>query len=339
MSYQIHIFYSELENAENTFRKYIGHIIKLIDDNGMPNLFSQIQVDNLDFRNLNNEVSYKVRSFHQLISVRNQVKSIIEAEQHLNNLFNLNCIILDSMSPLNSDSELMNPYFNILQSEISDIPLLKDRSYILIINNPDSDDLVLKVETSEDKELVALKLCNLMVEAQNDGEIISNYKDFISQSSLDFLESIKVPLRKRIDYYNQSLIRNEIDELLTEYWDIDYMVIFKITDIEKTISADEQMRSLYDYRKCKIKEHSVEFHLNSIDEISGENVSPLDEDAFTQLKLKLDDLVYDNLSFDIENFVIQRLYDLCENSDDLVKLEHAVFTDFETINYLKQKLK
>jgi hypothetical protein len=49
-------------------------------------------------------------------------------------------------------------------------------------------------------------------------------------------------------------------------------------------------------------------------EILGEKPKP------KTLKEKLDFSVYDNLSCDYENEIIQRLLDLCENQDDLVKL-------------------
>jgi hypothetical protein len=334
MSNQIHVFYSELENAENVYREYVRHKLKLIYDYEMSELITQIQEGNLDYKNFNDEISCKVRSFQQLISVRNQVKSIIETKQQLDNLSQLNEIILDSIPPNNLEFELTKPYINILVEEISSIPFFSGQKYLLIIFNPHDTDQVLKVETHEDKEIAALKICQLMVEAKNDGEIISNFKDIITPISMEFLEFIRVPIRKHIQQYNQSVLKSEIDELLQEYWDINYKVIFEITKAEKAISEDEELMKLYDNKECIIKEHSIEFHLNSDSDISGGIVNPLEENHLKKLKIELEQMVIDNLSQEYENEIIQRLIGLCENSEDLVKFGNAKFPDFDKLKSL-----
>ena len=327
MSNQIHIFYSELENAANAYREYVRHKFKLMSE-----LFTHIQGGNLDDNNLNDEISYKVRNFQQLISVRNHVKSIVETKQQLDNLSQLNEIILDSIPPNNSEFEYS--YINFLEDQLSRIPFFSGQQYLLIIFNPHDTDQVLKVETHEDKEIVALKICQLMVEAKNDGEIISNFKDIITPTSLEFLEFIRVPIRKHIQQYNQSVLKSEIDELLQEYWDINYKVIFEITKAEKAISEDEELMKLYDNKECIIKEHSIEFHLNSDSDISGGIVNPLEENHLKKLKIELEQMVIDNLSQEYENEIIQRLIGLCENSEDLVKFGNAKFPDFDKLKSL-----
>jgi hypothetical protein len=57
------------------------------------------------------------------------------------------------------------------------------------------------------------------------------------------------------------------------------------------------------------------------------------------LKEKLDFSVYDNLSCDYENEIIQRLLDLCENPNDLVQLSNNTsFPNIEEIENLHNVL-
>lgn len=317
----IQIFIAEITNAEIAFREYLEHKFKDVHKRDEPNLFSPFQDSNLDFKNLNEEISYKMRVFDQIVSVRNQVKSIIDNKQQIDLLLKLNGIILDTATIKDGPIELINPYINIIENEIFLTPLLDSLHHILIVYNPDGDDIVLTIGTEESKEIVAMTICRLLVEAKNDDWYLLNDLDaFISPSSLEFLKSIYVPLQKHIDIYNLSVIKGRMSELLQRCWDVYYKIVFKITDVEKYLSQDEVLTQLYDDNNCFIYEHSIEFHKNSDNDFTGESVHPLKKGHLKTLKEKLENSVYDKLSFDYENEMIQRLHDLSENQGDLVKL-------------------
>lgn len=317
----IQIFNAEITNADIAFRQYLEHKFKDVHKRDDPNLFSPLQDSNLDFKNLNEEISYKMRVFDQIVSVRNQVKSIIDKKQQIDLLLKLNGIILDTATIKEEPIELINPYINIIENEIFLTPLLDSLHYILILYNPEGDDNVLTIGTEESKEIVAMTICRLLVEAKNDDWYLLNDLDrFIAPSSVEFLKSIRVPIQKHIDIYNLSVIKGRMGELLQRCWDVYYKIVFKITDVEKYLSDDEVLTQLYNDKDCFIYEHSIEFHKNSENDFTGESINPLKVGHLETLKEKLEGNVYENLSFDYENEVIQRLLDLCENQDDLVKM-------------------
>jgi hypothetical protein len=321
MTSQINIFHSEIANAEVAFRQYLELKTKDIFRRNEPNLFSPIEGNNLGIKNLNEEISYKMRVFEPIINVRNQVKSIIDKKQQMDSLSELNNMILDIVSSQYGSIELINPYINIIENEIHQSPILNTAQHILIVYDPNGVDFVLNIETEEDKEIVAMKMCRLLIEALNDDwYMLDDLDAFITTSSIELLKSIQVPIQKHIDFYNQSVIKGRISNLLQRPWDVYYKIVFKITDVEKVLSEDEVLTKLYDDPNCYIFEHSIEFHKNSEDDFTGENVNPLKKGHLKTLKEKLDFSVYDNLSCDYENEIIQRLLDLCENQDDLVKL-------------------
>lgn len=321
MDNRIHIFYSKIENADDCFRQYLEHKFKAIHKRDEPNLFSPLQDNNLDFKNLNEEISYKMRVFDQIVSVRNQVKSMIDKKQQIDLLLQLNGIILDTATIKDGPIELINPYINIIENEIFLTPLLDSIHHIMIVYNPDGDDIVLTIGNEESKEIVAMTICRLLVEAKNDDWYLLNDLDgFITPSSIEFLKSIRVPIQKHIDIYNLSVLKGRMNDLLQRCWDVYYKIVFKITDVEKYLSEDEVLTQLYDDKDCFIYEHSIEFHKNTENDFTGEDINPLKKGHLNTLKEKLEGHVYENLSFDYENEVIQRLLDLCENEDDLVKM-------------------
>lgn len=331
----IQIFSAEIFNAEIAFRQYVEHKFKGIYRKDMPNLFSSVQDSKLDFNNLNEEISYNMRVFDQIVSVRNQVKLIIENQQQIDVSLKLNGIIIDIASIKDGPVQLKNPYINIIENEIFLTPLSNSLQHILIVYNPDGDDIVLTVGTDESKEIVAMKICRLLVEAKNDDWYLLNDLDgFIMPSSVEFLKSIRVPIQKHIDIYNLSVLKGRMRDLLQRCWDVYYKIVFKITDVEKYLSEDEVLTQLYDDKDCFIYEHSIEFHKNSENDFTGEDINPLKKGHLISLKEKLESHVYDNLSFDYENEVIQRLFDLCENEDDLVKMSKTSFPFLEEIEIL-----
>ncbi len=321
MTSQINIFHSEIANVEVAFRQYLELKIKDIFRRNEPNLFSPIEGNNLDIKNLNEEISYKMRVFEPIINVRNQVKSIIDKKQQMDSLSKLNNIILDKVPAKYGQIDLINPSIKIIENELPLSSSWKQSQQILIVYIPNDQDIVLKIETEEDKEIVALKICNLLAETLNDEwYLLDDIDPFISPTSIEFLKSIQVPIQKHIDLYNQSVIKGRISTHLESYWDVYYKIVFKITDVEKALSEDEVLTELNDYRNCYIYEHSIEFHINSDNDFTGFDINPLIKGHLKTLKEKLESSVYDNLSCDYDNEIIQRLLVLCENPDDLVKL-------------------
>lgn len=340
MDNRIHIYYSKIENADDCFRQYVEHKFKGIHTKVMSNLFSSVQDSKLDFNILNEEISYNMRVFDQIVSVRNQVKLIIENQQQIDISLKLNGIIIDIASVKDGPIQLKNPYINIIENEIFLTPLSNSLQHILIVYNPDGDDIVLTVGTEESKEIVAMTICRLLVEAKNDDWYLLNDLDgFIIPSSVEFLKSIRVPIQKHIDIYNLSVLKGRMSDLLQRCWDVYYKIVFKITDIEKYLSEDEVLTQLYDDKDCFIYEHSIEFHKNSENDFTGEDINPLKKGYLITLKEKLEGHVYENLSFDYENEVIQRLFDLCENEDDLVKMSSKTsFPFLEEIEILYDEM-
>jgi hypothetical protein len=321
MTAQINIFHAEIDNAESAFRQYLEFKIKEVFRRSEPNLFSSIQGNHIDFKNLNEEISYKMRVFEQIVSVRNQVKLLQDKIHQRDSLLKLNSIIIDAVSTIDGPIELINPYINIIENEIHQSPIFNTAQHILIVYNPNDEDVILNLVTVDDKEIAALKICKLLVEAVNDDWCLLDDLDaFITPRSIEFLKSIQVPIQKHIDYYNQSVIKGRISNLLQRSWDVYYKIVFKITDVEKVLLEDEVLSKLIDDQDCYIFEHSVEFHLNSENDFTGEDINPLIKGHLKTLKEKLDSSVYDNLSCDYDNEIIQRLLVLCENPDDLVKL-------------------
>lgn len=340
----IQIFSAEIFKAEIALSEYLKHKLMDIRKSDLPNLFTPVHRGKMDINNLNQEISYKIRVFDQIVSVRNHVNLIMEREYQRETKLKLNRIILDSTKAEIRPDDLMNPYINIIENEIILTPSLDSQHQILIIYNPLDEDIVLSVGPEDNKEIVAMTILRLLVEAKNDDwYLLNDLDDFITPSSIEFLKSIRVPIQKHIDIYNQSVINKRISELLQEYWDVYYKIVFKITDVKKYLSEDEVLTQLYDDKDCFIYEHSIEFHKNSENDFTGEDINPLKKGYSNTLKEKLEVYVSDNF-FDYENEVFQRLLDLCENQDNLVKLssktsfpyiEEVENLHYDLLNYIQ----
>ncbi len=315
----IQIFNAEIFNAEIAFRQYLEHKFKDVHKRDVPNLFSPLQDSNLDIINLNEEISYKMRVFNQIVSTRNQLKSIIDKEQQIDLLSRLNGIILDTASTNDGPIGIINPYINIIENEIFLSPLFNESQHILIVYNPNDQDEVLKVFTSDEKEFAAIKICNLIIESQNDDEPISDLNEIITSKSIEFMESIRIPIKKHINLYNKSRLKSKIDELFEEYWDIDYMIVFEIENTEIEISQNEILRELYHFTGCRIRENSIEIRLNSNDDILGSQINPLDNSCQSDLIEMLNQIVWRNISFDYEDEIIQLLSVLSKNTEIIVR--------------------
>ena len=336
MNNLITIFYSEIINAESAFRDYVQHKIKSTYDLNEPNLFSQKQGDKLDYRNINNELLYKTAVFSEIIDVRDKVKSIIVAEQHIENVSKMNQIILDSLPPQSLDSELVNPYLEIIHNDIIKPIFQGNEKFLLIIYCPGDKDEVIKVETWDEKEFAATKICKLIVETQNDNDVISEFDEIITSESIQFLKSIKIPIENHVNYYNYTILKKQILELLDDYWDIDYTVIYEISNAKKVISEDEDLMKLDDYTNYTIKENSVERNLNTYEDITGSDVDPLGLNFISHLKNKVEENDYEDNLHDYENDIIQILGDLAENTE--IKIRKAEFPKMEELKELKEKL-
>ncbi len=318
MDNRIHIYYSKIENAEESFRDYlVDQRVQSIfyDDLNEFKVLSSLQTQDLNFKEINDYILFKTRECNKLISIRNELRKLIESNQQEQNLSQLNQIILDVIQPKNQNIDLLNPFIETLENEINNQYFFNDRGYILIISNPNDEDFVLKVFTRDEKEFAAFKICNLIVEYQNDDELISNLDEIISLESIDVLESIQIPIKKHINTYNNSLLKSKINELLEEYWDIDYKIVFNIENIESKISENEILSKLYHQQGCRIKVNSIEISLNSNEDILGSQINPLDNNCQMNLTNRLNTIVWNNISINYEDEIIQHLNELSENTD------------------------
>jgi hypothetical protein len=328
----IHVFYSEIENAEIAFREYTKFKIEGGYYNEHPNLFSLIQGEKLDYSILNDELEYKIRVFSEIIAVRDKVKSIVDSEQQIANLSQLNQIILEVVPPQARDSELVNPFREIIFNEMGFSFFSNNKKFVLIIHHPNIEDVVFKVDTSDEKDYVALKICKLIAEVLNDEDIVSDLDEIMTSESIQFLKSINIPIENRFNYYNHTILKKQIFELLYEYWDIDYTVIYEISNAKKVISEDDFLMRLHDYSDYQIKENSVECKLNIFEDVTGSDVDPLDPNFKTKLQDKVEKIAWKNMSLDI----IQLLGNLCENPK--IKIRSAEFPKMKELKELKEKL-
>jgi hypothetical protein len=332
----ITIFYSEINQAEAAFRDYVQHKIKSTYDFNHPNLFSQMQGDKLDYRNINNELLYKTAVFSEIIDVRDKVKSIIDAEQQIENVSKMNQIILEALPPQSLDSELVNPYLEIIHKDIIKPIFQGSEKFLLIIYDPGDKDEVLKVETWDEKEFAATKICKLIVETQNDNDIISELDEIINSESIQFLKSIKIPIENHVNFYNHTILKKQILELLVEYWDIDYTVIYEISNAKQVISEDDFLMRLHDYSNYTVKENSIEINLNTYKDITGSDVDPIGLNFISHLKNKVEEIDNEDNLHDYENDIIQLLEDLSENTE--IKIRSADFPKIIELKELKEKL-
>lgn len=337
MDNRIHIYYSKIENADECFRQYVDHRIKGVynDDLIEIDLFNNLLKQNLNFKELNDYISYKTREFNKLLTIRNELKKLIEYNQQEQNLSQLNQIILEALQPMNQKIDLLGPFIETIENEINNNYFFNDRGNILIISNPNDEDIVLKVITKDEKEFAASKICNLLVEYQNDDELLSNLDDIIYPESIEFLESISIPIKNRIDTYNYAILKDKINGLLEEYWDIDYSVVFHIENVAKVISVNEILKDLVHYDSCRIRENSIEIKLNSNDDILGSQINPLENNCQSRITKRLNNIAWDLIAINYENDIIQMLNEL--STDTKIIVRNFDFPNIEKLRDYYQK--
>jgi hypothetical protein len=334
----ITILECNIHNPESTFNNFsVEHFNALEIDKYHGSLFDN---PNTMDRIMLVELPMLEKSFfwyQRILSVKDKLLNIRNEYNKVKDEINFTFSILDNFKNTSAFKGIKNPIENITKQNLRELQArMKELDQPILILFTRQEAHLIQIDSSAKKTMVAQIIFDI---ARN--EIIDEVEEIdldnlLTQSNQKLLHDLNIPIFEKIKEYNTELYSRIISDLLDENWDIDYTIIYEISNAKQVISEDESLMKINDDSSYKVKKNSIEIHLNTFEDLTGSDVDPLEPNFKTQLQDKVEEIAWDNVSLDYENDIIQILGDLAENTE--IKIRNAEFPKMEELIELKEKL-
>ena len=334
----ITILECNIRNPESTFNNFaVEHFNALEIDKYRGNLFDN---PNTMDRIMLVELPMLEKSlfwYQRVLSVKDKLLNIRNEYNKVKDEINFTFGILDNFKNTSAFKGIKNPIENITKQNLRALEArMRELEQPILLLFTSYEDHLIQIDTSAKSAMVAQIIFDIAINEIIDEVEEIDLDSLLTQSNQKLLHDLDIPIFEKIKEYNTDLYSRIISDLLDENWDIDYTVIYEISNAKQVISKDEFLMKINDDSNYKIKKNSIEIHLNTFEDLTGSDVDPLDPNFKTQLQDKVEEIAWENISFDYENNIIQHLGDLAENTE--IKIRNAEFPKMEELKELKEKL-
>lgn len=334
----ITILECNIRNPESTFNNFaVEHFNALEIDKYRGNLFDN---PNTMDRIMLVELPMLEKSlfwYQRVLSVKDKLLNIRNEYNKVKDEINFTFGILDNFKNTSAFKGIKNPIENITKQNLRALEArMRELEQPILLLFTSYEDHLIQIDTSAKSAMVAQIIFDIAINEIIDEVEEIDLDNLLTQSNQKLLHDLDIPIFEKIKEYNTVLYSRIISDLLDENWDIDYTVIYEISNAKQVISKDEFLMKINDDSNYKIKKNSIEIHLNTFEDLTGSDVDPLDPNFKTQLQDKVEEIAWENISFDYENNIIQHLGDLAENTE--IKIRNAEFPKMEELKELKEKL-
>ena len=327
----ISIYRSDVDQLENDFSKLISTLKERskINKNQL-GLFDPLDECERKFQLENLRLQELAAKFQNIINTKNKLLKIKNEYQNVITQINFTDQLNNAIQSKNLKDEIINPYKFIFDNEIRELESLRCEleAPIIIIQIPGYDDVIFQLSSNEKKHTVALYICEIIKEL-NEDNLILNTEDFFKSDGLSIIKELSIPLDEEIKNTNDQLTLEKDDEILQEYWYIKYKVVFEISNLKLLIKKEEINQEILKYNI--IKENSIEVILESDASLTGHDIDP----RHTSLKEKIKSEVMKEL-FDwsfAEDENLMQLLDLT-NGEPYVEIIDFEFPDSNGLSSL-----
>jgi hypothetical protein len=329
---KIKILSSDIDNLQGLFNELLKYTLNLNE--------SRFDIDSIeDPKELiylqNKKTERYMAQFHSLSCIKNEIVNLSTKRSQLQEQLKLTELMLNSIDPISTDNEIVNPYLFIIDSDFNKLNNQCNslEELVIVICFPDGEYVLIHLDSEASKLKAAQIICKYAKEMSEEDTVLDP-EDYLEKTDLDFLEYLKIPLQNEIQIHNALVLQSLENELLEESWFVKYKVIFKIENIQSIIPQEEVFFKVYDLISHQIKDDSIEIIEFSTDEITGEDIHPNTSNLEIKLKRKLLEIFENELGFNQENDFLQRAYDLSNGEVEIELIEYS-FPESDKLMSLK----